>query len=156
MGVNRAITPGAQVFFVCGALALFAGCASESGSHLVTAPPPAPPTTQTSLVTTTSTPTMVTTQTTQNTPTGTMVTTQSQPGSTVVVTQAPPVLQQEVPPPRPSTDHVWVGGYWTWRDSQYQWAAGHWVIPPRSGATWVPPRWQPEGNAWRFFDGSWE
>src|SRR5471030_1791347 len=93
--INRT-NPLASLVALCGVAGLMAGCASDPGSHLVTAPPPAPPMGQ-SVATYTSTPTTVTTQTTQSTPTGTVVTTQSQPGSTIVVTQAPPALQQEVP-----------------------------------------------------------
>jgi hypothetical protein len=70
--------------------------------------------------------------------------------------QAPPAVQQEVPPPRPSSDHTWVPGYWTWKNNQYQWMAGHWERAPRLGAVWVPPRWQQEGNSWRFFEGYWD
>jgi hypothetical protein len=70
--------------------------------------------------------------------------------------QAPPAAQQEVPTQRPSSDHVWVSGYWTWRNNQYQWMAGHWEMPPRLGAVWIPPRWQQEGASWRFFEGYWD
>jgi hypothetical protein len=72
------------------------------------------------------------------------------------VMQAPPALQQEVPTPRPSSSHTWVPGFWTWKNNQYQWMAGHWQIPPRTGAVWVPPRWAPEGNSWRFYEGYWD
>lgn len=101
----------------CGAIGLMAGCASEPVSHVVSAPlPPAPTTTQTT-----------TTQTTQTTPGGgTVVTTQTQPSNAIIVTQAPPPLQTETILPQPSSSHVWVPGYWTWRNNQYQWMAGHW------------------------------
>jgi hypothetical protein len=70
--------------------------------------------------------------------------------------QAPPAVQVETPPSRPSSSHVWVTGYWTWRNNQYQWMAGKWEIPPRMGAVWIPPRWQQEGASWRFFEGYWD
>ena len=70
--------------------------------------------------------------------------------------QAPPQAQQEVPTARPSRDHVWVPGYWAWRTDRYEWTAGHWEIPPRAGAVWVPPRCQPEGTSWRFYEGYWD
>lgn len=76
--------------------------------------------------------------------------------SSVVVMQAPPQAQQEVPSARPTRDHVWVSGYWSWRTSRYEWQAGHWEIPPRVGAVWTPPRWQPEGSSWRFYEGYWD
>jgi hypothetical protein len=75
--------------------------------------------------------------------------------STIVVTQAPPALQTEVVLAQPSPQHVWIPGYWTWRSEQYQWMAGHWELPPSSGSTWFAPRWEQEGNAYRFHEGYW-
>jgi hypothetical protein len=76
--------------------------------------------------------------------------------STIVVTQAPPAPQAENVPARPGSDYVWVAGYWSWRNNRYEWVAGHWAIPPRAGATWVPPRWDPEGGSYRFYEGYWD
>ena len=75
--------------------------------------------------------------------------------STIIVTQAPPALQQEVVLAQPSPQHVWLAGYWTWRDARYEWMAGHWELPPNSGSVWVAPRWEREGNAYRFYEGYW-
>jgi hypothetical protein len=83
------------------------------------------------------------------------VTTQAQPANTVIVTQAPPALQTEVVLARPSPDHMWVPGYWTWRDSQYEWMAGHWEIPPHSNSVWTAPHYEPENGGYRFYEGSW-
>jgi hypothetical protein len=77
------------------------------------------------------------------------------PAGTVVITQAPPAPQPEAVPPRPSSDDVWVQGYWTWRNDRYEWMAGHWEVPPHTGAKWVPPRWEPERGAFRFYEGYW-
>jgi hypothetical protein len=137
---------------VCGALGLFAGCASEPASVVVSAPPPPPPA-NVPQATVYSTPAPV--ATVQSQPTAVAVPSPVG-GSSIVVMQAPPAAQQEVPTPRPSTSHVWVPGYWTWRNNQYQWMAGHWEMPPRSGAVWIPPRWQPEGTSWRFYEGYWD
>jgi len=134
----RASVASAPVLMVSGLIALLAGCASEPESHVVSSPPPGTPT----VTTTTTTPAVVTAQ--PNTQ------------STIVVTQAPPAAQQEVVPPRPSSDYVWVAGYWTWRNDRYEWVAGHWEIPPRSGASWVPPRWEPENGQYRFYEGYWD
>ena len=128
----------APVLVACGLAAFIGGCASEPESHVVSAPPPGTPVvTQTPTVYATPAPVPVT-------------------QSTIVVMQAPPAAQQEVVPARPSSDHVWVGGYWSWRNSRYEWVAGHWTVPPRSGVTWIPPRWEPEGGAYRFYEGYWE
>ena len=63
--------------------------------------------------------------------------------------QSEPVLEQ------PSPKHVWIAGYWTYRDNHYVWIAGRWELPPRDGAVWVAPRWQQEGNAYRYYEGYW-
>lgn len=122
-----------------GVLGLLGGCVSEPESHVVSAPPPGTPVAQSGTATVYTAP--ATTTAGQN---------------TIVVTQAPPSPQQEVVSARPSSSHVWVGGYWTWRNNRYEWVAGHWVVPPHSGATWIPPRWVPEGGAYRFYEGYWE
>ncbi len=138
---------------VCGALGFFAGCASEPESHVVSAPPPLPPSSAPA-ATVYSIPTPAAPA---PAPAAVAVAPASPVGaSSIVVVQSPPAAQQEVPSARPSSEHVWVAGYWTWSNNQYQWLAGHWEIPPRSGATWVPPRWQPEGTSWRFFEGYWD
>lgn len=148
----------------CAAIGLFAGCASEPSSVLVSAPPPPPPSSPPVAVYSTPAPvsqpaTAVTTvpAPVPVTTTQTVATVPSPTGaSSIIVMQAPPAAQQEIPSPRPTRDHVWVAGYWTWRDNQYQWMAGHWEVPPRVGSVWVPPRWQPEGTSWRFYEGYWE
>ena len=76
--------------------------------------------------------------------------------SSIIVMQAPPAAQQEIPSARPSSSHTWVPGYWRWWNNRYEWTAGRWQIPPRQGAVWVPPRWQPEGANWRFYEGYWD
>ena len=125
------------ILVVCGLAAFIGGCASEPESHVVSAPPPgAPVAAQAPVVY--STPAPASTQ------------------STIVVTQAPPAAQQEVVTARPSSTHVWVGGYWTWRNNRYEWVPGNWVVPPRASATWIPPRWEAEGGAYRFYEGRWE
>jgi hypothetical protein len=128
---------------VAGALALFVGCASEPESHVVSAPPPANP---------------VVTQTVVAQPQPTQVVVPSNmPAGTVLVTQAPPALQQEVVQARPSSDHIWIPGYWTWRNNRYEWMAGHWEMPPRTNAVWVTPRWERLGDgSYRFYEGYWQ
>jgi len=46
--------------------------------------------------------------------------------STTIVTQAPPAMQQEVVLAQPTSQHVWLAGFWTWRNDRYEWMAGHW------------------------------
>ena len=162
MKTNTSTPTGRATLFapalaVCGALAIFAGCASEE-SHVVSAPPPAPATTTVTTQTTQSQPMVVqspTYVTTTNPGTTSYTTTTANPTTTYVVTSAPPALQEEVVLARPSGDYVWVHGYWTWRESRYQWMAGHWELPPYKGSSWIPPHTEQEGNAYRFYEGHW-
>lgn len=138
-------TPNARpslLLCACSALGLFAGC-SSTDSHLVSAPPPPTPV----LTTTVATPIIVTTPEAL-TPTGTY--------TAVVVTQVPPTAIVEARVAQPSSRHAWVPGYWTWRDSQYQWMGGHWEIPPFANAAWNAPTWAKEGSSYRFYEGSWK
>lgn len=133
-----AMRPALRLSLLGGAVSLFVGCASEPVSHVVSAPPPAAPAqTQTVVV-----------------PAGTTTTTA--PAGAIVVTQAPPPIQQEPVLSQPSSRHVWMPGYWTWRDSRYVWISGRWEIPPRTDAVWIAPRWVPEGGAYRFYEGYWQ
>jgi WXXGXW repeat (2 copies) len=128
-----------------GAALALAGCASDPDSHVVSAPPP--PATP---VVTATTPVAVQTQA----PTSTTATLPN--GQTIVVTQAPPAAPQDVVTEQPTPRHAWIPGYWTYRDQRYVWIAGHWEVPPRSDAVWVAPRYDREGNAYRFYEGHWE
>jgi hypothetical protein len=160
---SRHATLFAPALAVCGALALFAGCASEE-SHVVSAPPPAPAVSATTVTTQTTQTTPAVTQgptyVTRNADGSTTTTTTSNgamaPGNNVIiVTSAPPALQQDVVVAQPTGDYLWVPGYWTWRDSRYQWMAGHWEIPPYKGSQWIPPHTEQEGSAYRFYEGHW-
>jgi hypothetical protein len=55
----------------------------------------------------------------------------------------------------PSPKDVWLAGYWTWRDARYQWMTAHWELPPSSGAVWVAPRCEQQGNVYKFTEGYW-
>jgi WXXGXW repeat (2 copies) len=153
----KTLYSSARALAALGAIALLGGCGTEPDSHVVSAPPPPPPT-QATVVTTQTTSTPVQTQTvyTQGQPqTQTVYTTQTQPTNTIIVAQAPPAVQAEVVLARPSPDHMWIAGYWTWRDNRYEWMAGHWELPPHSNAVWVAPHWEPENGAYRYYEGYW-
>jgi hypothetical protein len=144
---------------LCGTLALFSGCSSEPDSHLVSAPPPVAPNTPVSTTmttTTTSAPVVVANPAYVTANPAYVTTTNGVPvTNTIVVTQAPPALQREVVLAQPSPQYVWIAGFWTWRNNQYQWMAGQWVLPPNGSTVWTGPRWAPEGNAYRFYEGYW-
>lgn len=73
----------------------------------------------------------------------------------IVVKEAPPPPREEVPPPPPSNSYTWVPGYWTVRDGRQEWIPGRYEMPPRSGATWVAPRWERRADGYVFVDGYW-
>lgn len=126
-----------------GGMALLAGCGSYPASHVVAAPPPPAP----QLIASPSQPTQVVVA-------GALQTTG---GSTVLLVQAPPAPQQEIAVAKPSDRHAWVPGYWTWRNERYEWMAGHWEVPPSSGAVWVTARWEPTNDGrFRFYEGYWK
>ena len=134
------------LILLCSTLAFLGGCATEPESHLVTAPPPPAPGTapvQAQVVVVTQQPQAV-------------AVVAAPAVNSYVVLQAPPAPQApEAIPTQPSSQHVWVAGYWTWQNNRYAWMAGHWELPSHSGATWVNPRWESEGNAFRFYEGYW-
>jgi hypothetical protein len=130
------------------ALALFAGCATEPESHVVSAPPPPAPTATVAVTPSAQYPAPGTTVTTTTSATQT-------PQGVIIVQQAPPAPVPEAVSARPSMDHLWVPGYYTWRNNRYEWMAGHWEVPPRAGARWVNPRWEPESGSYRFYEGYW-
>ena len=48
----------------------------------------------------------------------------------VVVDVPPvPVARVEVQPARPSPEHIWIRGYWSWRHAErrYVWVPGYWM-----------------------------
>ena len=140
----------------CAALGLLAGCATEPESHLVSAPPPpAPSTRATTTTTTTSSPVAVAVPAAVVVANPAYGTTASPVVSTTIITQAPPELQHEVVLAQPSTQHVWLPGFWTWRNDRYEWMAGHWELPPSSSSVWVAPRWERQGSAYKFYEGYW-
>lgn len=77
--------------------------------------------------------------------------------NTIVAAPTPPPAQlHETPPPRPDDDRAqWVGGYWRWNRTNYQWIAGRWQRPPALGMTWQPPRWLHRRTGWIMDGGTW-
>jgi hypothetical protein len=78
------------------------------------------------------------------------------PPAIAVVTESPPPLRHEVIVERPSVTHVWISGYWDWREGRYVWIPGRWERPPRERVVWVEPRWERRGNGYVFVDGYWK
>jgi len=138
---SRALRQPVPGIVCCGIFALLAGCASGPDSYVLSAPPPPAPAQSVTTTTTTTTG-----QPAPGVPTS----------STVVVTQAPPAVQHEAVLAQPSSEHVWIAGYWTWQHDRYVWIAGHWELPPDYAVAWVAPRWEREGRGYRFYEGYWQ
>ena len=73
----------------------------------------------------------------------------------VVIKLRPPISIHEHRPPRPSRDHVWVGGYHRYEGNGYQWQAGRWEQPPRVHAVWVAPRYTHRRDGYVYTEGYW-
>ena len=73
----------------------------------------------------------------------------------VIVTETPPPVRTEVITTAPSASHVWVPGYWTYRDKHWDWMEGHWEVRPRMGAQWVPGHWDQTYRGWVWTPGHW-
>jgi len=74
----------------------------------------------------------------------------------VVVSEAPPALRQEVIGIAPTTSHVWIQGYWSYRNGHYVWVPGHWEVRPRLNAVWITGHWDHTSRGWAWFPGHWE
>jgi hypothetical protein len=72
----------------------------------------------------------------------------------VIVRNRPPVERVEVIEARPSPQHVWIAGHWTW-EGEWVWVKGHWEAPPRERAEWVPGHWVERPNGWVWVEGHW-
>ncbi len=73
----------------------------------------------------------------------------------IVVKEAPPAPRSETQPVQPSSEYVWIKGYWAWRNNQQTWVAGRWEIPPRAEAQWIEARWERSGDGYSFVEGYW-
>jgi len=73
------------------------------------------------------------------------------------VAQPPPPPRHEVivERERPSREHVWIKGYYVWREGRHEWIAGHWERPPHKHAVWIEPRWEQRPQGYVFIEGSW-
>ena len=78
------------------------------------------------------------------------------PTGEVIVTQAPPAPRQEVITTAPSTQHVWVQGYWMYRNGRWVWIPGHYEARPRVNANYVAGHWDRTSRGWVWTPGHWE
>jgi hypothetical protein len=72
----------------------------------------------------------------------------------VQIAAAPPPPQVEVIPVAPSPNHIWIGGYWGWRNGAHFWYPGRYELR-RPGMMWQSPSWVRWGGGWRHTPGYW-
>lgn len=73
-------------------------------------------------------------------------------GVTISSGTPPPPRHETSPAPRPQ--HVWVTGFWNWRDGVYIWIPGHWERA-RYGYGYVQPEWREGPRGWQLNQGGW-
>src|SRR5437763_3833116 len=92
-----------------------------------------------------------------------------------VVVPAAPAARVEVIPVRPSAEHLWLRGYWTWHtgESRYVWIPGRWMVqhvsvappairyenpgpPPTARHFWVRGHWLWNGYRCEWINGHWD
>jgi hypothetical protein len=67
----------------------------------------------------------------------------------------PPLPNAEQPGPLPRAGVVWISGYHRWNSGSYVWIPGHYEVPPRPRAVWVPHRWMHRHGQWILVEGYW-
>ena len=77
------------------------------------------------------------------------------PPGAMFVMREPPHMREEILIARPGRDHVWIGGYWHWREPEYLWIPGRWELPPPRMRNWVAGAWHHDRRGWFFIQGHW-
>lgn len=75
--------------------------------------------------------------------------------SVTFIAREPPPDRVEVVGPRPSAEHVWVGGHWSARANDYVWTRGRWAVPASGKTEWQSGKWEHEEHGWHYTDGYW-
>lgn len=88
---------------------------------------------------------------------GTIYRSESEARTDIVVTQPPPppARPSEVMTVQPSTEMVWVAGFWRYTGQEYLWVRGRWEIPPPNCSGFVSPHWQRRGGGYSYVQGYW-
>lgn len=76
----------------------------------------------------------------------------------LVVPVAPPAPRVEVIPEitvERREREYWQPGYWKWNGKAHDWYEGRYVVRPRTGAVWVPGRWERRATGYVYIEGHW-
>jgi hypothetical protein len=73
-----------------------------------------------------------------------------------------PIAKAETKGRAPSTDAIWVPGFWNLQGDRntgtragWVWLPGQWLAPPVRGAHWVPAHWGWYDEWWSWIPGHW-
>jgi hypothetical protein len=55
----------------------------------------------------------------------------------------------------PSTEHVWIPGYWERDPDKWTWVKGRWEKPPLKKAHWQNGHWKWQEGKWHWVRGYW-
>jgi WXXGXW repeat (2 copies) len=56
----------------------------------------------------------------------------------------------------PGPYYVWTPGFYDFVGGTWVWRRGTWRRRPHPVDRWVAPRWEHEGNGYRFHEGGWQ
>jgi hypothetical protein len=56
----------------------------------------------------------------------------------------------------PGPDYIWTPGYYDYVGGTWAWRRGTWRHRPHPVDRWVAPRWEHEGNGYRYHAGGWQ
>lgn len=79
-------------------------------------------------------------------------------GGMLIVREPPPADRVEMMSNAPSSEHIWIAGYWYWSgDHHWLWHEGRWERRPHERAVWERGRWEHrEGrDEWEWHEGRW-
>ena len=71
------------------------------------------------------------------------------------VHRRPPRARLEVVVAAPGPGHVWVSGWWVWRNNDYRWEPGRWMPIPNGRRQWDHGRWRHDRYGWFWSEGRW-
>lgn len=73
-----------------------------------------------------------------------------------VIAERPPAPRSETPPPQPSSEMIWIPGYYSWdrEANEFVWVCGVWRRPP-ANHRWVSGYWK-ENGGWFWLAGFWQ
>lgn len=88
---------------------------------------------------------------------GTIYRSESEARTDIVVAAppSPPSRPAEVITTQPSTEMIWVAGFWRYTGREYLWVPGRWEIPPPQCSGFVAPHWQRQGGNYTYVQGYW-